>query len=66
MNNVFEGIKESTNAVVYIVLDLEAPPKDVVWEVCSTRAKAEHAAAELNSMRVGGAITTIVEERIDW
>lgn len=52
--------------VVYIVLDLEASPKDAVWAVCSTMVKAEQSAVELNSMRVGGALTTIIQERIDW
>lgn len=61
-----EDSSPSFGETVYVVLDLEAAPKDAVWAVCSTRSKAEAAAAELNSMRVGGAITTISEERIDW
>jgi hypothetical protein len=50
---------------VYIVLDCEAPPKDVIWSVNSTMEKAIESEKQLNEMRVGGALTKIVEERVD-
>ena len=50
---------------VYIVLDCEAPPKDVIWSVNSTMEKAIESEKQLNEMRVGGALTKIIEERVD-
>lgn len=50
---------------VYIVLDCEAPPKDVIWSVNSTMEKAIESEKQLNQMRVGGALTKIVEERVN-
>jgi len=50
---------------VYIVLDCEASPKDVIWSVNSTMEKAIESEKQLNEMRVGGALTKIVEERVD-
>ena len=50
---------------VYIVLDCEAPPKDVIWSVNSTMDKALESEKQLNEMRVGGALTKIIEERVD-
>ena len=50
---------------VYIVLDCEAPPKDVIWSVNSTMEKAIASEKQLNEMRVGGALTKIIEERVD-
>ena len=51
--------------VVYIVLDCEAPPKDVIWSVNSTMEKAIESEKQLNEMRVGGALTKIIEEPVD-
>ena len=50
---------------VYVVLDCEAAPKDVIWSVNSTMEKAIESEKQLNEMRVGGALTKIVEERVD-
>ena len=50
---------------VYIVLDCEAPPKDVIWSVNSTMEKAIESEKQLNEMRVGGTLTKIIEERVD-
>ena len=50
---------------VYIVLDCEAPPKDAIWSVNSTMEKAIESEKQLNEMRVGGAVTKIIEERVD-
>ncbi len=50
---------------VFLVLDLEASPNDVVWSVNSTMEKAIESQKELNDMRVGGAVTKIVEEKVN-
>ena len=50
---------------VYIVLDCEAPPKDVIWSVNSTMEKTIESEKQLNEIRVGDALTKIIEERVD-
>jgi len=52
-------------STVYIVLDCEAPLKDVIWSVNSTMEKAIENEKQLNEMRVGGAITKIIKKRVD-
>lgn len=50
---------------VFLVLDLEASPNDVVWSVNSTMGKAIESQKGLNDMRVGGAVTKIIEEKVN-
>jgi len=69
-NNTLTNHKNGNDAnrllcAVYIVLDCEAPPKDVIWSVNSTIEKAIESEKQLNEMRVGGALTKIVEECVD-
>ena len=49
---------------VFIVLDLESSPNDVVWSINSTMGKAIESQKELNAMRAGGAVTKIIEEKV--
>ena len=49
---------------VFIVLDLEASPNDVVWSINSTMGKAIESQKELNAMRAGGVVTKIIEEKV--
>jgi hypothetical protein len=50
---------------VFIVIDCESSPNDAVWSVNSTLKKAKQSEHELNKSRVGGAITKIIEEKVD-
>jgi len=50
---------------VFLVLDLEASPNDVVWSVNTTMEKAIESQKRLNDMRVGGAVTKIIEEKVN-
>jgi hypothetical protein len=50
---------------VFLVLDLEASPNDVVWSVNTTMEKAIESQKGLNDMRVGGAVTKIIEEKVN-
>jgi len=52
-------------AAVFLVLDLEASPNDVVWSVNTTMEKAIESQKRLNDMRVGGAVTKIIEEKVN-
>lgn len=75
MNDIFNenvSLKTETPAfakhvlpAVFLVLDLEASPNDVVWSVNTTMEKAIESQKELNDMRVGGAVTKIIEEKVN-
>ena len=64
-NNKTADFGNTLLCAVYIVLDCEAPPKDVIWSVNSTMEKAIASEKQLNEIRVGGALTKIIEERVD-
>ena len=73
LESLYDGVIESMEVkeqlldlcAVYIVLDCEAPLKDAIWSVNSTMEKAIESEKQLNEMRVGGALTKIIEERVD-
>ncbi len=65
LKNVSPTFGNTVLPAVFLVLDLEASPNDVVWSVNSTMEKAIESQKELNDMRVGGAVTKIIEEKVN-
>ena len=63
----FEGVLTSTptkTKEVFIVIDQESSGEDAVYDVCFNITTAEESQEALNNMRVGGAITTIIQHNI--